>query len=306
MEKNKFIGLGVAMVTPFDANKKVDYKGLERLTNHLIDNGVDYLVVQGTTGESAVLSEDEKQQVIDFVIEVNKGRLPVVLGVGGNNTQALCEKLSSGLPKGVDGILSVSPFYSKPTQAGIYAHYKAIASSTDLPIILYNVPGRTSSNMLPETTIKLANDFKNIVAIKEASGNLEQAMTIIQDRPSKDFLVISGDDALTLPMIAAGADGVISVVGNAFPNEFSSMVHESLKGDFAAARPFHYQLFQIIQALFEDGNPGGIKEVLKFLNICGSDMRLPLVNVSKATSRKLYTLIAEDELFVKNSLIAKV
>lgn len=305
MEKNKFTGLGVAMVTPFDSNKKVDYKGLEKLTNHLITNGTDYLVVQGTTGESAVLSSEEKQSVLDFVIEINKGRLPIVLGVGGNHTQAVCSTLEKGLTKGVDGILSVSPYYNKPTQAGIYEHYRAIANSTDLPIILYNVPGRTASNMLPNTTIQLATDFDNIVAVKEASGNLEQVMTIIQDRPSKDFLVISGDDALTLPMIAAGADGVISVVGNAFPAEFSGMVHHALSGNFEEAKPLHYQLFKIILGLFEEGNPGGVKEVLKFLNICGNDMRLPLVNVSDATSRKLYQLIAEDELFIKNSLLAK-
>jgi 4-hydroxy-tetrahydrodipicolinate synthase len=303
MEKYKFSGLGVAMVTPFDANKNVDYKGLERLTNHLINKGADYLVVQGTTGESAVLNEEEKQKVLDFVIEINNKRLPVVLGVGGNNTQAVCDKLKKGVSAGVDGILSVSPYYSKPIQEGIYQHYKAIANSTELPIILYNVPGRTSSNMLPETTLRLAVDFKNIVAIKEASGDLEQVMTIIQGNKRADFLVISGDDALTMPMIASGANGVISVVGNAFPQEFSSMVHASLKGDFATAKPLHYQLFKIIQALFEEGNPGGVKEVLKFLNICGNDMRLPLVNVSDATSRKLYTLIAEDDLFVNNSLV---
>jgi len=305
MGKNKFGGLGVAMVTPFDSSKKVDYKGLEKLTNHLINNGVDYLVVQGTTGESAVLSEDEKKRTLEFILEINKGRLPVVLGVGGNDTMAVCNTLEKGLVKGVDGILSVSPYYNKPTQTGIYEHYRAVANSTDLPIILYNVPGRTSSNMLPNTTIQLATDFENIVAVKEASGNLEQVMTIIQDRPNKDFLVISGDDALTLPMIAAGADGVISVVGNAFPAEFSGMVHHALNGKFDEAKPLHYQLFKIIQGLFEEGNPGGVKEVLKFLNICGNDVRLPLVRVSDAMSRKLYQLIAEDELFIKTSLLAK-
>lgn len=304
MTKSNFKGLGVAMVTPFNADKKVDYKGLEKLTNHLITKGVDYLVVQGTTGESAVLSAEEKHSVLEFVIDINKGKLPVVLGVGGNNTQLVCNTLEKGLPKGVDGILSVSPYYNKPTQTGIYEHYRAVANSTDLPIIMYNVPGRTSSNMLPQTSIQLGADFENIVAIKEASGNLEQVMTIINERPKEDFLVISGDDALTLPMIASGANGVISVVGNAFPFEFSSMVKLALEGNVKEAQAFHYQLFQIIQALFEDGNPGGIKEVLKFLNICDHHMRLPLVNVSDATSRKLYQLIAEDELFVKNSLMA--
>lgn len=305
MKKNSLKGLGVAMVTPFTNEKKVDYPGLEKLTKSLINNGADYLVVQGTTGESAVLSKEEKQDTLAFIQEINKGKLPIVLGIGGNNTSDVCQTLTNGNFKGVDAILSVSPYYSKPNQTGIYEHFRAVLNSTELPVILYNVPGRTSANMSPETTLQLATDFDNVVGIKEASGNLEQVMTIIQDRPSNEFLVISGDDALTLPMLAAGADGVISVVGNAFPYEFSKMIHLALEGNIKEARPYHYQLFKIIQALFEDGSPGGIKEVLKFLNICGNDVRLPLVNVSPETSRKLYSLIAEDELFIKHSVVSE-
>ncbi|MES2627816.1 MAG: 4-hydroxy-tetrahydrodipicolinate synthase, partial [Bacteroidota bacterium] len=216
MANSKFHGLGVAMVTPFSADGKIDFIGLEKLVNHLITNGVNYLVVQGTTGENVTLSSDEKEEVLRFVIEVNKSRVPVVLGVGGNNTAEIVKRLSSLNTNGVDGILSVSPYYNKPTQEGIYQHFKAVLEATTLPVILYNVPGRTGSNMLPATTLRIAKDFKNAVAIKEASGNVEQIMTIIKGKP-EGFEVISGDDAITLPLVAAGADGVISVIGNAFP-----------------------------------------------------------------------------------------
>lgn len=285
----KFKGTGVAIITPFNQDKSIDYKSLEKLVEHLITNGIDYLVVQGTTGESVTLSDEEKKQVLAFVVKVNNKRLPIVLGLGGNNTQAIINALSTTDFAGVDALLSVSPYYNKPTQEGIYQHYKAIAEKSPLPIILYNVPGRTSSNMAASTTIQLANDFKNIIAVKEASGNLEQCMEIIQKKP-EDFLVISGDDALTLPFIASGGDGVISVIANAFPKGFSTMVNEALNGNIATARKLHYQHLEIIHYLFCDGNPAGIKATLKVLDITGDTVRLPLVDVTNATFEKIKTL----------------
>ena len=287
-----FKGVGVALVTPFREDHSVDYNGLQKLVEHQIENGTDYLVVQGTTGESATLNKNEKKAVLDFITEINAKRLPVVLGVGGNNTLEIARQLESMELTNVNGILSVSPYYNKPSQKGIISHYTAIASATDLPIILYNVPGRTSSNVFPETTIELANNIDNIVAVKEASGNLEQVMTIINNKPD-DFLVLSGDDALTLPHISIGGDGVISVVANAFPKRFSTMVHAALRGDMHLAREKHYELFEIIQQLFADGNPGGVKHVLKLLNICEEHLRLPLVSINENTSQKLYELTAK-------------
>lgn len=295
MSDSSFSGLGIAMVTPFNADGKIDFKGLEKLTNHLISGGVNYLVVQGTTGENVTLSNDEKEEVIRFVIEVGKGRVPIVLGVGGSNTSEICSKLSGLNTNGISGILSVSPYYNKPTQEGIYQHFKAVLGSTKLPVILYNVPGRTGSNMAVSTTLRIANDCKNAVAIKEASGNVEQIMQIIKDKP-KGFQVISGDDGITLPLIAAGASGVISVIGNAFPSQFSKLVNAALVGNFNEARLIHYQLFDVYNALFEEGNPGGVKEILQYLNICSNHMRLPLVPVSEKHSKKIYQLIAENGL----------
>ncbi len=295
MSDFKFSGLGVAMVTPFSSDGRIDFKGLETLVNHLISGGVHYLVVQGTTGENVTLSNDEKEEVIRFVIEVNKGRVPVVLGVGGSNTDEICKKLSTLNTTGIDGILSVSPYYNKPTQEGIYQHFKAVLSSTSLPVILYNVPGRTGSNMSVATTLRIANDFKNAVAIKEASGNMDQIMQLIKSAP-EGFAIISGDDGITLPLVAAGAAGVISVIGNAFPKQFAELVNASLAGDFAAARKVHYQLYDIYNALFEEGNPGGVKEIMQHLNIIDNHMRLPLVPVSEGHSAKLYQLIAENGL----------
>lgn len=285
----QFKGLGVALVTPFLENGNVDMAGLQRLVEYNIDNGVNYLVVQGTTGESVTLTKEEKQRILEFIIEINNKRLPIVLGIGGNNTAEIVYTLQTTNLNGVDGILSVSPYYNKPSQEGIYQHYKAVAQATDKPIILYNVPGRTMSNVLPETTLKIAREFKNVVGIKEACGNLEQIMKIIQNKP-KDFLVISGDDALTLPHIAIGGDGVISVVGNAFPKRFSTLVHSALQGDFITARKAHYELFEVIQNLFADGNPGGVKHVLKDLNICSDHLRLPLVKVNKTVAEQLTRL----------------
>lgn len=283
---DKFKGLGVALVTPFLENGGVDMAGLQRLVEHNINNGTDYLVVQGTTGESVTLTKEEKKSVLEFIIEINHGRKPIVLGVGGNNTAEIVESLKNMDTQGVDGILSVSPYYNKPTQEGIFQHYKAINQATKLPIILYNVPGRTSSNVTAATTVRIAKECKNIVAVKEASGNLEQIMHIINNKP-KGFLVLSGDDALTLPHIAAGGDGVISVIGNAFPKRFSRMVHAAMEGDMVQARKDHYDLFELIPLLFAEGNPAGIKRVLSTLGICKEHLRLPLVPVSKELAAKL-------------------
>lgn len=287
-----FKGTGVAIVTPFKTDKSVDYAALEKLVEHLIQNGIDYLVVQGTTGESVTLSQKEKIEILAFVIKINNKRLPIVLGLGGNCTQTIVDTLKTTSLEGVDAILSVSPYYNKPTQEGIYQHYKAIAEVSPTPIILYNVPGRTSSNILPSTTLRLANDFKNIIAIKEASGNIEQAMEIINNKP-KDFLIISGDDALTLPIIASGGDGVISVLANAFPKGFSGMVNAALKGDFETAKKLHYTYFELIHYLFCDGNPAGIKATLKLLGIIDDAVRLPLVNVTEKTYDKIKTIVAK-------------
>jgi len=284
-----FSGVGVALVTPFNKDGSVDYTGLKQLVLHQINNDTNYLVVQGTTGESATLSVQEKKEVLAFIIKINAGKLPIVLGVGGNNTNEICDKLNSGDLGGVDAILSVSPYYNKPSQKGIIAHFKKIASNTNLPIILYNVPGRTSSNMTAQTSLELASSVKNIIAIKEASGNLEQVMTIIDNKP-KDFLVLSGDDALTLAHMSVGGDGVISVVANAFPKQFSNLVSSAIKGKMDIAKENHYLLFELIKSLFEDGNPGGVKKVLSDLNICHDYLRLPLVNINDDLSSKLELL----------------
>ncbi len=249
----------------------------------------------GTTGESVTLSRAEKHELLAQTIGFVRNRVPVVLGCGGSNTAEVIESLNSFEMDGVDAILSVSPYYNKPTQEGIYQHYKSIAQASLRPIILYNVPGRTGSNMAAETTLRLARDFKNIIAIKEASANLDQMGRILKHRP-KDFMLISGDDALTLPIIALGGEGVISVVGNALPKEFSTMVHAALKGDLATARREHLRLIEVIDLLFAEGNPGGIKYVLNVLGICGDAMRLPLVNISEATAGRLYKALADAEV----------
>jgi len=274
---NPFTGSGVALVTPFHKDGSIDFDALKKLVQLQIDGGTDFLVVQGTTGESPTLSQEEKMQVLQTVMDVNQGKLKIVYGVGGNNTLAVGETLKK-VPAGVDGILSVSPYYNKPIQKGIIEHYKYIASCTDLPIILYNVPGRTGSNVLPETTIALA-EIPNIVAMKEASGSMEQIMEIIRLR-KPDFGVLSGDDALTMPLIAAGADGVISVVANAFPEKFSNMVHSSMEGDLDTARKEHYDLLSITRMFFEEGNPGGVKVALAVRGIMEENMRMPLFPVS--------------------------
>lgn len=292
---NAFKGLGVAMITPFKKDLSVDVDALKNLTNHLVENGADYLVVMGTTGETPALDKEDKKLVLDTILATNAGRKPIVLGMGGNNTHELCLQLDRMETAGISAILSVAPYYNKPTQNGMFEHYKAVSEHSKLPIILYNVPGRTGSNMLADTTLRIAYDCRNVIGIKEASGNIEQVMTIIKDR-RKDFLVISGDDAITLPLIASGADGVISVVGNAFPHEFGNMVHHALKGEFAEARALHYRLLEITQLMFVEGNPAGVKEVLSHLDICEHYLRLPLVPVSQVTSERMRRVMMDEEL----------
>ena len=286
MQATNFTGTGVAIVTPFTTKGDIDFPALTKLVEHLIKGRVEYIVVLGTTGETATLSKEEKQQVIAHIIKATKKRIPLVLGVGGNNTAELVMQLKKDDLSGFDAILSVSPYYNKPSQEGIYQHYKAIAKASPLPIILYNVPGRTSSNITAETTLRLANEFKNIIAIKEASGNIEQCMKIIKYRPD-NFLIISGDDNLTLPLIASGADGVISVVANAYPKDFSDMVRFALVHDLKNAQKLHYKLMEITEQLFADGNPGGVKVVLAKKKITQPTVRLPLVEPNDTVKAKL-------------------
>jgi 4-hydroxy-tetrahydrodipicolinate synthase len=279
-------------VTPFAADGSLDRAALVRLVNHSIDGGVDFLVVLGTTGETATLATDEKKQVLETVAETTNGRIPLVVGVGGNNTAAVCAQLEAGLPSGYTGVLSVSPYYNKPTQEGIYQHYTAVCGSTDAPVILYNVPGRTGSNVLANTVLRVAQDCPNAVAMKEASGNLEQAMAIIQSAPA-GFDVLSGDDNLTLPLLACGAKGVISVSGQAYPRLFSGMVRDARAGRLEDAQRAHYELFTFTQLLFAEGNPGGIKAALAHLGLCENFLRLPLVPVSAELNGQLRTLVAQ-------------
>lgn len=288
----ELIGTGVALVTPFKSDFSVDLEGLKKVVDFNIDNGIDYLVVLGTTAESATLSKDEKQLVIDTIVSVNNGRLPLVLGIGSNNTQEVIDEMTSRDLSSFSAILSVSPYYNKPTQEGIYQHFAAIAKVASLPIILYNVPGRTASNMLPETVIRLANDFEKIVGIKEAAGDIVQAMKLISCCP-KGFLVISGDDMITLPMVLAGGAGVISVIGQGFPNEFSKMVKLGLNKEAEEAFKIHYKIAPAIDYIFAEGNPAGIKTVFKSLRICDDTVRLPLVGVSDVLRGKI-------DCFVKN------
>ncbi|HZJ73576.1 MAG TPA: 4-hydroxy-tetrahydrodipicolinate synthase [Perlabentimonas sp.] len=286
----KFKGLGVAMVTPFTSKNEVDYPAISRLVEHLIVGNVSYIVLLGTTAESVTLSEAEKQELVNFVVKQNNKRVPLVVGMGGNNTTELVKALHRFDLSGADGILSVTPYYNKPTQKGLELHYKTIAAETELPIILYNVPGRTGVNMTAQTTLKLANEVKNIVAVKEASGDLNQQSYILRDRPD-DFLVLSGDDGLILPQIAMGLDGVISVVGNAFPKEFSLLIKYVQGNNLSQAQAIHYKFTEIIDNLFVEGNPGGVKAALHILGIIDNNLRLPLAPVSDKTYGKLNELI---------------
>jgi 4-hydroxy-tetrahydrodipicolinate synthase len=281
-----FVGTGVALVTPFKKDFSVDYKALEKIINYVIDGGVEYLVVLGTTGEPATLTSTEKEEVISAIIKFNNNRLPLVLGVGGNNTMQVVEELRTRDLSAFAAILSVSPYYNKPTQEGIYQHFSAIANASPVPVILYNVPGRTASNMLPSTVIRLANEFSNIVGVKEAAGDIVQAMKIIQGKPN-GFLVISGDDMITLAMVLAGGSGVISVIGQGFPKDFSQMVRLGLERKVDQANELHYKIADVTDLIFEQGNPAGIKQVFTALGLAENTVRLPLVAVNEDLASRL-------------------
>ncbi|RUL58983.1 4-hydroxy-tetrahydrodipicolinate synthase [Prevotella koreensis] len=292
MLHNIFKGLGIALVTPFTSDGQIDYESLKRLIDYQINNGADFLCIMATTGEIPTLTTEEKQRIKELVLNIVQGRLPILMGCGGNNTSAVVEELQKNDFDGIDGILSICPFYNKPTQEGLFKHFEAISKATTLPIVLYNVPGRTGVNMEAETTIKLAHECPNIVAIKEASGNLKQVEEIIKNKPS-NFDVISGDDALTYQIIERGATGVISVIGNAFPKEFSNMVHLELKGDYENALKIHQNLTDIFDLLFIDGNPAGIKATLSEMGMIENVLRLPLVPARPGTIQSISKLVKE-------------
>ena len=279
-------GVGVALVTPFNEEKEINFNEFEKVINYVIDGGVDYVVVLGTTGESVTLSKQEKQDLIKACVEVTNKRVPVIAGFGGNDTRSTIADINSYELNGVDGILSVSPYYNKPTQEGIYEHYKTIATNTSLPIILYNVPGRTASNIRASTTLQLAHDFNNIIGIKEACNDWMQIFWLAREKP-KDFLLISGNDDLIVPQISIGYDGVISVIANALPKQFSTMVHQALDGNFEAARKTVYALDELITYLFEQGNPAGVKAALKHAGVCNDFVRLPLMPINAELNDKI-------------------
>ncbi|TGV01674.1 4-hydroxy-tetrahydrodipicolinate synthase [Flavivirga rizhaonensis] len=287
---SKFLGTGVALVTPFNSDLSVDHSALANIVNFNIDNGTDYLVICGTTGESVTLSKQEKKEVIKTISETNNGRLPLVLGIGGSNTAAIIEEIKTTDLSNIDAILSVSPYYSKPTQEGVYQHFKAISEASPIDVILYNVPGRTSKNMETETTIRLANDFKNIIGVKEAGNNVSQYLELLKNKP-EDFLIISGDDDLALGIVLAGGAGVISVIGQAFPKEFSEMIRLGLKDEGKEAYKLHYKLMDVIGYIFEENNPAGIKAVFEALNLCQDTVRLPVVPASNQLKEKIRTFI---------------
>ncbi|MCD4695762.1 MAG: 4-hydroxy-tetrahydrodipicolinate synthase [Bacteroidales bacterium] len=288
----EFTGTGVALVTPFHNYGTIDFTSLEKILNLIIDGGVEFILALGTTSEAVTLSSDEKNAVVNFITETVDGRKPIMLGVGGNNTQEVINTLKSISFDHIGAILSVAPYYNKPGQKGLYQHFKTIAGASPVPVYLYNVPSRTNVNISADTTLKLASEIKNIAGIKEASGNFAQIMEIIKNKPA-DFKVLSGDDAVTLPLLSVGADGVISVVANAFPSDFSEMVRLGLKGKFNEASVIHYKLLEIIRNLFEDGNPAGIKAALDVMGLCKNNLRLPLVKVNKRIYNQLSDLIAD-------------
>ncbi|MCI6308965.1 4-hydroxy-tetrahydrodipicolinate synthase [Prevotella sp. P3-122] len=292
MARNIFKGLGIALVTPFTADGQVDYKSLKRLLEYQIDNGADFLCILATTGETPCLTQQEKDNITQLVKDVNHGRLPILKGCGGNNTAAIVEELKNSDWTGIDGILSVCPYYNKPSQEGLYQHFKAIAEASPLPVVLYNVPGRTGINLKPETTVRLANDCENIVAIKEASGSLEQVDEIIKNKP-KRFDVISGDDALTFSMVASGAAGVISVIGNALPKEFSRMIRLEFRGEYEPARKIHHAFTELYSLLFVDGNPAGVKALLHEMGFIENQLRLPLVPTKVSTLQKMAEILKD-------------
>ena len=292
---NIFRGLGIALITPFTEDGAVDYEALSRLIDYQLDNGADFLCILATTGETPCLSLAERAQIKSAIVRQVDGRVPILMGCGGNNTAAVVEELRNGDFSGIDGVLSVCPYYNKPSQEGLYQHFKAIAAATELPVVLYNVPGRTGINLKPETTCRLAKDCKNIVAIKEASGSLEQVDEIIKYKPN-DFEVISGDDALTFPMIACGAVGVISVIGNALPKEFSRMIRLEFNGEFEAAQKIHHKFTDLYSLLFVDGNPAGVKALLTEMGFIKNQLRLPLVPTRVTTLQKISSIIKELKL----------
>ena len=286
MSQNIFKGLGIALITPFNASGAVDYVVLKQLVEYQLKNGADFFCILATTGETPTLTDDEKQRIKELVVEVVAGRVPILMGCGGNNTAAIVEELHTRDFSGIDGILSVCPYYNKPSQEGLYQHFKTIANATDMKVVLYNVPGRTGVNMKAETTVRLARDCKNIVAVKEASGNLEQVDEIIKNKPDT-FDVISGDDALTFPMIACGAVGVISVIGNALPKEFSRMLRLEQNGEFEPARKIHHMFTDLFNLLFVDGNPAGVKAMLHEMGMIENVLRLPVVPTRLTTMQKI-------------------
>lgn len=286
MAQINILGMGVALITPFNHNKDIDYTALKRVINHVMDNGADFLVVLGTTGETPALTADEKRCVMNCVCETAAGRLPLVIGIGGNNTNEIVRQVSQTDLSGYSAILSVVPYYNKPSQEGIYCHFKAIAEASPLPIILYNVPGRTGVNMTAETTLRLAREVPNIIGIKEASGQIHQIERLTREKPD-GFTVISGDDGMTYPLMTLGAEGVISVLGNAYPREFSEMVHLCLEGNYIEAVDYHYKFREIIRLLFSDGNPAGVKCVMHDMGLIENELRLPLVPVTESTATEI-------------------
>jgi 4-hydroxy-tetrahydrodipicolinate synthase len=290
--KHKFSGTGVAIVTPFRKDGSVDFNALIKLVKHLLKGKIDYIVALGTTGESVTLNKDEKQAVVNIIKEEVKNKVPIVIGIGGNNTQEVVNNIKAQDFSGISGLLSVSPYYNKPSQKGLYRHYKDVATACPVDVILYNVPGRTGGNISAETVLKLANDIENIVAVKEASANFEQIMEIIKNKP-EDFAVISGDDALTLPLISIGMTGVISVVANAYPSEMSDIVSNTLKGNMKKAREAHYKLIDFTNCIFSEGNPAGIKAALQIKGLIDNNLRLPLTKISKSTYNKLEIIMKD-------------
>ena len=295
MAQNIFRGLGIALVTPFTTDGEVDYKSLKKLVEYQIDNGADFLCILATTGEAPCLTKDEKDKITELVKEVNKGRIKILKYCGGNNTRAVVDEIKNNDWSGIDGILSICPYYNKPSQEGLYQHFKAISQASPLPIVLYNVPGRTGINMKAETTVRLARDFDNIVAIKEASGSLEQVDDIIKHKPD-NFDVISGDDALTFSMVASGAAGVISVIGNALPKQFSRMIRLEFKGEYEPARKIHHMFTDLYSLLFVDGNPAGCKALLNDMGMIENVLRLPLVPTTIKTKERMAAILKELQL----------
>ncbi len=292
MVYNIFKGLGIALVTPFTATGEVDYDALLRLVDYQLENGADFFCILATTGETPTLTAAEKQKIKDLIVDKVQARVPILMGCGGNNTAAVVEELRTGDFKGIDGVLSVCPYYNKPSQEGLYQHFKAVAAATQLPVVLYNVPGRTGVNLKAETTVRLARDCQNIVAIKEASGNLEQVDEIIKNKP-RDFDVISGDDSLTFPMVSCGAVGVISVIGNALPREFSKMIRLQMRGEYEPARKIHHRFTDLFSLLFVDGNPAGVKAMLHEMGFIENVLRLPLVPTRISTLQRMSEIMKE-------------